>query len=368
MSLFCFYNPYFKYLNYKKIYLNYPNDFLLLDMNKHLKILLQLLIFVGLGVGFIIWRYNVMDIADKQAMFNAFKNVRWIILIPIFLIGFLSHFFRALRWKLLLKPLDIHPSTINITFSVLIGYLANTLVPRLGEVAKCTILAKYEQVPTDKMIGTIIAERAFDVICLLLILLATLFLEKDIIGDLAQTYYQKVFINDNGDFIWFKMISALVISLLIFACIFIYFKKSKNNKIKQIITGLSAGVSSILILKQRGLFMIYTTLIWLMYTLMIVVGYYAIPETAHLSFVSALAIITFGSFGMIITPGGIGTYPIIVAQVLLLYGINEGIGMAFGWICWSAQTGIVLLLGISSLILLPIVNRNKNGKISNFTR
>src|SRR5690554_610665 len=133
---------------------------------KNIKTLVQLIIFLSLGIGLVIWRYNAISAEDKMAMFEAFKSVKWLWLIPIFIVGFLSHYFRALRWKQLLKPLNIFPKTANTLFAVLIGYLGNTVIPRFGEVAKCTVLAKYEKVPVDKLIGTIIAERAFDLISL----------------------------------------------------------------------------------------------------------------------------------------------------------------------------------------------------------
>ncbi|RYZ46228.1 MAG: flippase-like domain-containing protein, partial [Sphingobacteriales bacterium] len=179
---------------------------------KNLSTALQLIIFLSLGVGLIIWQYNGLSDGEKSKMFEAMQHVRWIYAFPIFLIGFLSHFFRALRWKLLLRPLQIFPTTANTTFSVLIGYLANTLIPRSGEVAKCTVLAKYEKVPADKLIGTIIAERAFDTVSLLAIVFITLGLQYDIIYPVAEEYYRKLFTDPaSGRFIWMRIVVALAV-------------------------------------------------------------------------------------------------------------------------------------------------------------
>lgn len=330
---------------------------------KTLSTILQLIIFLGLGIGLIMWRYNAMNETEKNAMFEAFKHVRWIYGLPIFVIGFCSHFFRALRWKLLLQPLKIYPSTANTTFSVLIGYLANTLVPRLGEVAKCTVLAKYEDVPADKLVGTIIAERAFDTICLLIIVLITLGVQYDIIYPLAHDLYIKIFTDTSGNFIWLRILIALGIAVAGILALVLLYRKIKNSKVGHIIKGLGEGLKAILLLKKKGMFLLYTILIWTGYTGAVVVGFYALPETEHIVPLAGLAVISFGSIGMIATPGGIGAYPVIVAQVLILYGLSEGIGLAYGWVSWAAQTAIILILGLAALILLPLYNRKKNEEI-----
>jgi uncharacterized protein (TIRG00374 family) len=330
---------------------------------KTLSTILQLIIFLGLGIALIVWRYYAMNETEKQAMFEAFKHVRWIYGIPIFIIGFLSHFFRALRWKLLLKPLQIFPSTANITLSVLIGYLANTLIPRLGEVAKCTVLAKYEKVPADKLVGTIIAERAFDTICLLAIVLLTLGLQYDIIYPMAHDLYLKLFTDASGSFIWLRILIAVGVILAGIVALVLLYRRIKNSKIGHIIKGLGEGLKAILQVKERALFLLYTVLIWSGYTGAVIVGFYALPETELVPVLAGLAVISFGSIGMIATPGGIGAYPVIVAQVLILYGISEGVGLAYGWVSWAAQTAIVLTLGLAALILLPLYNRKKNEEI-----
>lgn len=329
---------------------------------KTLSTILQLIIFLGLGIALIAWRYNAMSDTEKTEMFAAFQHVRWIYGLPIFVIGFLSHFFRALRWKQLLQPLQIYPTTANTTFSVLIGYLANTLVPRLGEVAKCTVLAKYENVPADKLVGTIIAERAFDTVCLLVIVFITLGVQYDIIYPFASELYAKIFTDASGNFIWNRILVALGIILLGIVAFIVLYRKIKNSKVGHIIKGIGEGLKAIGKVKKKGLFLLYTLLIWSGYTGAVIVGFYALPETEHLPVLAGLSVITFGSIGMIATPGGIGAYPVIVAQVLLLYGLSEGIGLAYGWVSWAAQTVIVLILGLAALILLPLYNRNKDEK------
>jgi len=330
---------------------------------KTLSTVLQLILFLSLGIGLIVWRYNGMTAEEKEQMFAAFGHVRWIYGIPIFIIGFLSHWFRALRWKLLLQPLGIYPTTANTTFAVLIGYLANTLVPRLGEVAKCTVLAKYEKVPADKLVGTIIAERAFDLVCLVLIALVTLGLQYDIISPYAQKLYQEAFLSSDGSFIWTRMLLLAVIAAGGILAIVLLYRKIKDSKVGHIIKGIGEGLKAIGLVRHKVLFLLYTLLIWSMYTSAIVVGFYALPETEQLMPLAGLAVITFGSIGMILTPGGIGAYPEIVARVLTFYGIPAAYGFAYGWVSWGAQTVIVLILGLAALILLPLYNRTSHASV-----
>ncbi|MBS1590370.1 MAG: flippase-like domain-containing protein, partial [Bacteroidetes bacterium] len=156
--------------------------------------LFQYIIFFGLGAILIWWQYTKLSPLDKNEIFASFHAVKgkiWL-LAPVLIIGFLSHLFRALRWKLLLAPLKLKPSTPNITFAVLIGYLVNLLVPRMGEVARCSVLAKYEQEPVDKIVGTMVAERSFDFICLVFVTLLTFVLQIDVANDYVQQQLGKV--------------------------------------------------------------------------------------------------------------------------------------------------------------------------------
>lgn len=326
---------------------------------KHLYTFLQILFFMGLGLGLIYWRYTEMSDTNKDVMATAFEQINWWVSIPIGIAGFLSHYFRALRWKILLKTVQLKPSNANTTFAVLIGYLANAVVPRLGEVAKCTVLAKYEKTAPDKAIGTIIAERTFDSISLLIVMLMVLLLENNIATTILQEYFGKYLYHDEN-IVW-KTVALFLLIAIVGIAIFIFtIKKFQHTKVGKVLNSLGEGIASIWKMQSRMAFLMYSVLIWLMYTSLVYIAFHALDATSSLSFSVSLAIVAFGSIGMIVTPGGIGTYPLIVAGVLILFGINEGVGTAFGWICWGMQTILVLVLGIASLILLPIIN-DKNS-------
>lgn len=322
-------------------------------------LLLQYAIFFGLGFALIYWQYTQLSAADIAEMRASLHHVseRWWLFIPIVIIGFLSHFFRALRWKLMLEPLNMRPSIVNITGSVMIGYITNLLLPRMGEVAKCTVMARYEDEPADKLIGTIVAERAFDLICLLIIAMITFFVQVDVVTRYVQ-YLMSKMADKNLPLLIGSAFAGLVafIGLLV-----LVYRKNKNGKIGSFIKGLAEGVASILALKRRFLFLVYTLLIWGGYLALIFLGFWALPATEHLGIGPGLSVLVFGSIGMIVTPGGLGAYPQALQLVLsMLYGIKGSYGLAFGWICWLAQTIIIIIFGAVAFLVLPIYNKTRN--------
>src|SRR5204862_1601035 len=156
---------------------------------KRFLIIFQYLFFLGLGV-FLVW-WSIKDIDNNKwaEIRLALKNARFYLAIPVFIILLFSHFVRALRWRLLIEPLGYKPGKANAFFAVMIGYLANQAFPRLGEVLKCTLLARYEKIPADKLVGTIILERLIDAISLLIVFGVTLIIQPGLYSRLADNVF-----------------------------------------------------------------------------------------------------------------------------------------------------------------------------------
>jgi hypothetical protein len=256
-----------------------------------------------------------------------------------------------------------NPSIANTFLAVLVGYLANLAVPRLGEVLKCTFLSKYEKVPADKLVGTIVAERAFDLVCLTVVFSITFFSQIDIIGDYASETLHKTFTNKSNGI----NTTSLIISLTALAVLVIsvrwFFKKFAHisivQKIKEIIQNIWHGLTSIRYIKNKGWFIFHTVLIWALYLVSIRMGLYAMKETSVYGIKESFSILSMGSIGMIGTQGGIGLYPVLVQKTMMLYGLGENMAKAFGWLLWLVQFFMVLIFGSISLLLLPAVNRKK---------
>ncbi len=330
-------------------------------MNKRIKTILQFFVFLLLGIGIVWWIFHRMSDEQLAQCKNALLNANPYLIATAFACGLLAHFIRALRWKLLMEPLGYHPKTSNTYAAVLIGYLANLAFPRLGEVTRCGVLTKYEEIPFEKNFGTVIAERIFDTICWLVLVVITVLIEFDRI----YAYFKTTIIDtivakwQNSSNMKWLLVAAFLISCVIG---FIFIKKilSRNAKIKSFIEGLTSGLKAILNLKKKSAFFLYTILIWSCYSFTQYLGLMCVHETSHLTFWAALTCMSFGSFGFVLpTQGGLGGYHAIIPQVLKLYNIPEGIGLASAWVNWGVQQIAVVVGGFLSFIFLPIFNKNK---------
>jgi glycosyltransferase 2 family protein len=335
-------------------------------MKQKLLSILQYIIFLGGGLFLVWWQLRGMTAEDKKEFYNALNNANYWLMVPVVIMSLLSHLSRAMRWKLLLEPLGYNPAIKNMFAVTMLGYLANAAVPRLGEVLKCTFLARYEKLKVDKLVGTILVERAFDVICYVILTGLTLLLQAGLIGGAIKEH-----ISSMGNAAplqwWVKLLLAAVV-LAIGFCIFIFVKYPQHRlviKAKNILKGLGQGFASIKNLKKRKQFVAHTVFIWAMYLLQIYIAFNAIDGTMHLGIKAAFSVLTLATLAMIATPGGIGTFPIFVMQTLALYGIAAPTGKAFGWLMWGATTSIAIAVGLLCLLLLPYINKNKNetGKL-----
>lgn len=333
-------------------------------MKKHITNILKFLFFLSIGI-FLVW------LAVKDKTENELTNIKlalqqadyfWIVL-SICVAG-LSHYFRAVRWKILLEPLGHKPSIKNIFFSVLVGYLANLALPRVGEMTRCGILTRYEKIPFVEGFGTVIAERALDVVCVIIIFFIMLGLEfTRIYGIADDLIFSRVSVKLEA--LMQKQLFLIIASsfLLLTIAFFMNFRKKIQNlmsgKVRSFLKGLWEGLMSVKNVNRPISFIIYTVLIWLMYILQVFVCYFAFEELAGLSFSSAIVIMVFGSLAVIFVPGGTGVYQLILIQILTtVYFISQPASFAFAWSVWTSQIFFILFAGLLSLILLPILNKN----------
>ena len=314
-----------------------------MDIKKVLKIILPLI----LG-GFLVW-YSLSNIS-LETLGKYFKeaNYSWIILGLFF--GILSHLSRAYRWKFMLEPLGFKPKFTNSVLAVLVGYLVNLALPRAGEISRATVLSNYEKVPFEKGFGTIVAERIADLIMMLAIVAITLFVQFDFIYDLLTKNFNPT-----------KIIIGLGILIIGFYVFSSSVKKAKSGfllKIKNFVSGLIEGVTSIFKMKNKWAFIFHTVFIWVMYVAMFWATIPAI-EGLEVPFGGVLIGFIAGGFSIAATNGGIGLYPIAVAGALALFDIPTEPATAFGWIMWTAQTAMIVVFGGLAFLVLPIYNKNK---------
>lgn len=331
-------------------------------MKKSLSTILQYLLFLGLGL-FLVW-FSIKDIDAEswQQIRDSLREAQFVLFIPVVFILVFSHFIRALRWRLLMEPMGYRPDKANTFFAVLIGYLANQVFPRLGEVLKCTLLARYEKIPADKLVGTIILERLIDAICLLVVFGITLLIQPGLYAQLISGVFQSPESAEEANGIPYL---GWIILALILLVIFIWMRIKKKTisdllaLFRMIASRVWQGLTTIRHLKKRSLFLLYTVTIWACYLAGGFIGFFALRETSVYGIREAFTVLSAGSIGMIITPGGIGGYALLIERTMMLYGLSQPIAAAFGWLLWIAQTLIILIGGLASFALLPWNNRKK---------
>ncbi|NCO64289.1 MAG: flippase-like domain-containing protein [Flavobacteriales bacterium] len=315
------------------------------NTKKSLKIILPLL----LGV-FLVW-YALSKVSlDELLVYLKKADYKWIVL-GVFL-GLLSHLSRAYRWRFMLEPLGYNIKFCNSFMAVFSAYLINFTIPRAGEVVRASILTNYEDVPFEKGFGTIVSERIADVIVMMGIILLTLFLQFDFIYNFLITNFNLT-----------KIILGAIIFLVFAGIILKLIKQSKFKvaiKIKTFIKGLLEGVFSIFKMKKKWPFIFHTLFIWAMYVLMFYVTSFSLNELQGISIGAILIGFISASFSIAATNGGIGSYPIAIYAAFSIFGIAKEPSLAFGWIIWSSQTLLIIIIGGISLVYLPLFNKKKN--------
>jgi uncharacterized protein (TIRG00374 family) len=327
---------------------------------------LKYLAMLGLGV-FLFW------LAFRQQNFSYILREIGNIHYPYILIAFvacvISHWSRAVRWNLLIKPMGYKTSDFNSFLAVMIGYLANLALPRMGEISRCVVVNRTNKVPVDKLIGTVIVERIIDMLGLMIILVLTLILEFDKL---------KIFFVDNlgnklsGSTATLLTATNILITvsflvMSIFGVLLIWRKYKEAAlilKIRNFLVGFVEGLKSLRHMDKLWLFIFHSVLIWSMYYFQIYICFFALGATEHLSAVAALSVLVMGSFGMVVpVQGGIGAYHAAVSETLKLYGLASADALTFAFVAHTFQMAVVLLLGGLSFLALTIVTRrNKQNE------
>lgn len=305
-----------------------------------------------LGI-FLIW-YSLKNSTpqDRENLWQSIVNANKFWIFVSFILGATSHFSRAYRWKFMLEPMGYKSSQTNRFMAVMVAYLANFGIPRSGEVLRAVTLSTYDGVPFEKGFGTIISERVADLLILMLIIGTVVILQTD---DLL-TYLDEQNIEPLNTLLIFLTLVSLII-------LGIYVVKKSNwlpfQKIKKLAKGLLEGMKSILTMEKKWAFIFHTVFIWSMYLVMFFVIKFSIPEMADTATGTIMAAFVVGSFAVSATNGGIGVYPLAVGGVLTVFGVQDHAAEAFGWISWTTQTAVVMILGGLSFILLPVLNNRK---------
>ncbi len=319
---------------------------------KRIRAILKIILPLGVGFLFLYLSYQSTTADERTKVIESIQNADYRFVLLSVLFAALSHFSRAYRWLFLLQPLGYRPQLINTILTVMIAYLANLGIPRSGELLRATALCNYEKFAFEKVFGTIVAERAIDLLLLLAFILFALFLQFDLIWELLKLDQVNPFL----------LILIGVTSLFGFIVMRRVFTQSNHAivlKIKALFLGFWEGISTLKTMQNKGVFIFHTIFIWGMYLSMFYVIKWSLPATYEMTWAMVIPAFVAGGLAISATNGGIGIYPYTVALVLGGFGITQEAGLAFGWIMWSSQTLMILTFGALSFFALPLVNSKK---------
>jgi len=315
-------------------------------LKKWAKVLIPLL----LGAFFLWYFFQETTAAERHQIWANVKNANLFWVAISVSLGFLSHLLRANRWKLLLAPLGDKPKLSNCFFTVMFGYLANLGVPRSGEVLRGASYASYTRLSFQESFGTIITERVIDFIMLISIVGIALILQTD-----QLIYYLRE--NDINPFNTLYLLVPLLLLLFLGIRLLKYSQNKFIQKLRLFLLGLLEGIKSVFKLKKKWSFIAQTFAIWILYFVMFWVIKFSVTGTENISLGATLIGFIAGAFSMSITSGGIVLYPLAIASVFKLYDVPSEVGQAFGWVIWTSQTLLVVIVGTLSAVLLPVLNK-----------
>jgi len=320
-------------------------------MTKTQSTILKVLLSIGLTSVILYFVFNKIDWEEFKAKA---KEVDYFWVVLSMFISLFGYILRAYRWRLQLQPLDHKPTTYRMFLAVMSGYLANLLLPRLGEVTRCGVLLKSDKVPISTSFGTVITERIIDMLVLGLILLFTMFIQSE---QLALFFDQTV----NLDFNWTLILIIGGIVMSVGAWLFFKYIFPSKTKVGEFSRGVIGGLISLRKVQVLK-FVISTILIWVVYYSMSYLVVFALPETSHLGWEAGFAILVAGVIAFVIpVQSGFGTFHALVATMLVLYGIDHTTGVFFATLLHTSQLLAVVIFGVVAGILSIFVKNEPNG-------
>ena len=324
-------------------------------MKEKLLSVLKYLFFLILGGGIL---YLVLKGKDLNKMIEDLRSAEYKYLLASMVFGYAAYLFRALRWLLLLKTMNYNTSVSYATHAVAAGYFANVIFPRAGEIVRCTSLFKVTGIPVNKLFGTVLLERAIDLVMLVACMSVGFVLKYNELSSFVGAVSGET---NSTNLSNTKLLLALCF-FIILGGLYFFRDQLKQSKLYQKIVSLGVGVKegfqTAFFMKKKELFVLYTLLIWLMYLLMTYVCFFSIPETSDLRFIDGLYIMVIGGLGMVVpVQGGLGPYHAAVTLGVVSLGLSETTGVTLAVLIHTAQSIMILITGIIAAIVLSFAKR-----------
>ncbi len=319
-------------------------------MKVHLRKLLAYLFPFLLSVILLSYALQKVSIAQIGKLFQE-ANYFWLSLSMV--LGVVSHWARAHRWRLVLKPLGYTVTQWQASVAVFVGYFANFLLPRAGEVARCTVVQRSSGVPIAVSVGTIITERILDILILFVLFAFLLLVEAQSMTSLAWQFLAQKMPALAG---YFWLFLVIVVFGVCFGVVLVWHWGRQGQgkfslRMKRVMAGVWQGIMSLKHLERRAEFVFYSVLIWFLYYLMGYVLFFCFPATAHLDMWFAFIILIIGTIGMSApVQGGAGAYHLLVGNLFALRHLTAEEGILLATFMHAAQLLVLLVLGGSAFL------------------
>lgn len=329
-----------------------------------LKTIIQFVFFVGLGVFFIWLSLRSLDKEDIRMIFDSMSMINnpfsWFMLVMAALLALFADFARAVRGRLLLEPLGYKIRYSMSFYSVMVCYMANLALPRLGEFLRCSFLQRFENVPFQKSLGTVVTERAVDIICWIVLLVVAVAMNTSMLSEVVvdqdtqmtvRMWMEQKGLSILSNYFMFILIAFVIILYFLFRLTRKWWSHiSWMMKVRNFLVGIWQGVISIKDLPHPGRYVLWTLIMWIAYFLGTYSCILALPFLSQAGPGAAFSVLIFGTIAFMISQGGLGSYPLITAGILVLYGVSYTQGLAGGWIGWILQTAVSISFGLLSLV------------------
>lgn len=293
---------------------------------------------------------------SKVLFYKSLGDVNYFWISLSLVIGVLSYYSRAYRWKYALEPMGYESSSKNRFYAVMIGYMINLTLPRAGEASRAVALSKSDGIPFTVGFGTIVSERIVDVIFLFGITFFSFLLGQEdfmrIRGLIGDYFGPK---SESTSFtLYIVMIFIILSSIVIYAV-----NQKIRNKIREVAVSLYQSAISVFKTKNPLAYILHSLLIWTCFLVMFYLPFLAFDSTKELPLSCVLLAFVAGSLGISLTNGGLGSYPLLVG-IVVAYFLTDlpkdeafAIGNALGLIIWVSQTLLLIILGLISWFLIP---------------
>ena len=297
--------------------------------------------------------YIVFNNIDLNLFLERLDNLDYSWIYLSMFISIFEHVVRGYRWNLLMQTKQTNLSTYITTHILIVSYFFALFIPRFNDFVRCYLISKTNDIKVSSSLGTVVSEKVFDLISLLIISLLFFIIEFDLFTNFFSTY---ILTNISFD-VYYLIIFFFVIIVIIS---FLYYLNKKSDAFSSKFSEFKKGVLSVNKYYKNKKFLLSTLILWIIYFLMGYVIFFSLEETSSLAISSGIAVLVAGSLGMVVpVNAGIGAYHFLVASILISYNINYETGLFFATILHTSQIICLALLGIvSSLILFFKIRSN----------